>query len=93
MLIKGYNYQIDSSLLVTKLYDGTVKQVAIFSKTQKDLKPYIEVLKKYGDTGTLKVQKRFVHHHYTSENGTYEHLCELQLKEMEKILEKNNRNL
>jgi hypothetical protein len=93
MLVKGYNYQIDSSLLVTKLYDGTIKPICIFAKTQKDLKTYIKVLKEHGDTGTLKVQERFVRHQHIPEDGTYEHFCELQLKEMERILKENERNL
>lgn len=88
MMFKGYNYRIDSSLLVTKLYDGTIKQICIFAKTQKDLKQYIKVLKDHGDTGTMKVQERFVHHHYAPDHSTYEYLCKAQLEEMERILKK-----
>ena len=83
----GYNYRIDSSLLIDKIGDWK-QQICIFAKNKKDLKPYIKLLKEHGDKGTLKVQVRIKHEQFLPMCSDYKELYQLQLVEITNFLNK-----
>jgi hypothetical protein len=70
---KGFNYEIDSSLLKTEV-DGEIRPVYIFARNQKELQVFLKTLKANHDKGTLKILKRVsgkVHSQYESWTDLY----------------------